>query len=433
MYSSLHYWLWLSTRDGLMPQVGRHLYETMNRSIERLYLAGEETLRYFEFSPRVLSSLLDKDLHVAKKISDKCAAMDIKIVTYQDASYPMKLRTLVDPPLVLYYQGKLPLFDHQLSFAMVGARNATPYGVKIALEMAMTLTKAGVIVISGMALGIDSAVVEGALKGGGTLVSVVAGGLDVPSPKESANFYRDVATVGCLISEYPPATPNLPPHYRARNRILTGLSNGVCVVESQASGGSMLSATIAQEQKRNLFAVPGGIHSPNSQGPHLLIQHHKAHLVTNGLDVLEFYQEKFPLLLLHSFHGDLQARIDEATPHVPVQAPKKAKSTRKKQKQPPKPQEEPIAPTDPMDTKEQKAQSGLELVPMSQAKELFTDDQLQLLLCLGEESKRIDALVEGTGLPAKRLLAAVTVLQMKGTLEEVRSGVYRALIRVESS
>lgn len=394
----------------------------MGSNIQKLYLAREDSLRYYELSPTALAGLLDKDMARVHQIMGDCQQANLQMVTYQDANYPNKLRNLIDPPYLLYYRGKFPLLDDVLSLSMVGARNATPYGVGLATEMSLTLNQSGVALVTGMAQGIDSAVVEGALKGGGAFVSVVAGGLDVIFPKESEGLYHDVATVGCLLSEYPPGTAHKSTHFRPRNRILSGLSNGVCVVECLASGGTMLTAGIAEEQGRDLFAVPGSIDSPNSRGPHFLIQQHGAYLVTNALDILAFYREKFPLLLQQGLlYPNNKQRVEEAVAHIPVHSPR-AKAPRKS---PPR-ESKAKAQLDRVDSP-----GGREFVPLSKQKARFTDDQIQLLLAMAEKSHSVDGLVELSQLPAKRLLSAVTMLQMDGALEEVSAGVYQAQVHLE--
>lgn len=427
MHSSVQYWVWLSGRPSLQTRVGRQLYENLGRSIERLYLAQEDILGYYDLSDAALDGLLDKTLTQAHAIMGQCKEENIQIVTLQDAHYPNKLRNLVDPPFVLYYRGSLPLLDEGLSLSMVGARNATPYGISLAMELSLSLTRGGVTMITGMAQGVDSAVVEGALKGGGPVVSVVAGGLDVIYPKESKGLYHDVATVGCLMSEYPPGTRHKGSHFHQRNRILSGLSNGVCVVECLATGGTMVTARLAEEQGRDLFAIPGAVASPNSRGPHLLIQKHGAYLVTSALDILAFYREKFPLTLQQGLEDRaIQVRLQEAAAHIPIH---QSRST--------KPPGKPKAKKNPTATKQGSksapvAQSGgLEFVPLDSQKSRFTDDQICVLQRIGDKSHSIDGMVELCQLPAKRLLSAVTILQMNGDLDEISAGIYKAQVRLE--
>lgn len=424
MDSTVKYWLWFTTRKGLSPQVAMALYEGYGKAIHRLYLAGEDSLCCYDLSPFVLSQLLDKDLSPIHEIMGLCDAQNIQIITYQDATYPNKLRNLIDPPLLLYAKGRIPLLDDVLTFAMVGARQATPYGVAEATEIALSLTKAGAYVITGMAEGIDSACIEGALKAGGPLVSVVAGGIDQHFPKSSSHFYHDVATVGVILSEYPPKTPHMGRHFRPRNRIISGLSNGVMLVESRGTGGSMMTASIAEEQGRDLFALPTSVRSPMGVGPHRLIQKHGAYLVTSAQDILEFYGRKYPL---HKSQGlsqsSTQARVSEVVGNVPI-APHKEK----KKKKAPKTTGEEIIHT--QNTKSTETQS--KTLSLAQQKGQFSDDQIKLLGLMQGDSYSIDALVEVSQLPAKRVLSAITMLEMDGMMTEESNGKFRALVMLES-
>lgn len=419
MDSNIKYWLWLSTRRGLSPRMGISLYEAMDRSIQQLFLAEEDVLSCYDLSPQVLGQLLDKKMDAVLKIMEECQKENIHVITYQDAIYPNKLQNLVDPPLVLYGKGRLPLLDDSLSLAVVGARNASPPGVQEATELALTLNKAGAFLITGMAEGIDSAVVEGALKGGAPLVSVVAGGIDRPYPRENGRFYQDVATVGVVLSEYPPGTAHMGRHFRPRNRILSGLSNGVLVVECTISGGTMMTATIAEEQGRDLFAMPGPIRSPNSRGPHRLIQHHGAYLITSGQDILEFYQYKFPLLQQKAMsHTTLQARVGEATPYVPVKEPMPPRAKKK-------------APSAPVSAPAVEKATPTTRLSVAEQGERFTEDQIQLLTAIGSSAHTVDGMVELTQIPANRVLTGVTMLEMDGALKEISSGLYQSQVVLE--
>lgn len=415
MESSVKYWLWLSTRRGLSSKQGANLFQSMGRSIQRVYLAEEDELSCYDLKPQTLQSLLDKSLDSAHHIMGLCDKEQQQIITLQDAIYPRKLGNLVDPPLVLYAKGKMPLLDDSLTLAMVGARNASVQGVELATEMAMTLTRGGAYLITGMAEGIDSAVVEGALKAGGPLVSVVAGGIDLPYPRQNARFYQDVATVGVVLSEYPPKTAHKGNHFRPRNRILSGLSNGVVVVECLITGGTMLTAGIAEEQERDLFAVPGFVRSPNSRGPHRLIQQHGAYLTTSALDIMEFYRHKFPLLQRPPLSAAAtQARVAEAAPHVPT-----------KEAKPKQPKPKATSPESP------KHSPSPDIISHAQQLARFTDDQIGILSAMAGQSHSIDGLVELCQIPAKRVLSAITILQMEGIVEECNAGLYQSKVILE--
>ena len=247
---------------------------------ERLALAIQtepEDLR------RQLASTLDW-LAVAE---DRC------VVTLGEAHYPAALLNITDPPLMLFMLGSLvpkPVVSETLDalncLAIVGSRNPTPQGEVNARQFAQTFGEAGWCVVSGMALGVDGAAHDGALMGGGHTVAVVGTGLDRVYPKKHLNLAHRIAERGLIISEFPLGTPPLTSNFPRRNRIISGLSHGTLVIEAALQSGSLITARLAAEQGKEVFAIPGSIHSPQSRGCHQLIKQ-GAKLVESAQDVLE--------------------------------------------------------------------------------------------------------------------------------------------------
>ena len=230
--STLKYWLWLTTRRGLRTRSALNVLEWFG-SPERTYFADPaEYTRIPGLTEGEQKTLLEKELGLADSILGSCQELGIRIMTWQDASYPERLRSIYEPPLVLYVKGKHIPFDEKVVIGMVGTRKCTPYGEKMGGKLALDLARSGAVVVSGIAEGIDTACIRGALKGGGTVVSVLGGGIDVHYPWVNHGLYEDVAAVGALISEYPPGTRPLGTNFPIRNRIISGLSLGVVVVES---------------------------------------------------------------------------------------------------------------------------------------------------------------------------------------------------------
>lgn len=208
-----------------------------------------------------------------------------RIVTYRDADYPALLREIHDPPMVLYAKGgRLPA--DALAVAVVGSRNASHYGLQAAERLAFSLARRGAVVVSGMARGVDAAAHLGCLKAGGFTVAVLGTGLDVPYPRGHRELALRVARRGMLLTEFPMGTPPEPRNFPVRNRIISGLSRGVVVVEAARTSGSLITAGLALDQGREVFAVPGSIGSLKSRGTHHLIRQ-GAKLVENADDVLE--------------------------------------------------------------------------------------------------------------------------------------------------
>jgi len=210
------------------------------------------------------------------------------VVTLGDPLYPTALLNTEDPPLLLYLQGRAELLQAS-SFAIVGSRNPTPQGEDNARAFATHLSRAGLTIVSGLALGIDGEAHEGALQGPGSTVAVIGTGLDRVYPKRHLHLARRIAQHGLLVSEYPLGTPPLPENFPLRNRIIAGLARGTLVVEAALQSGSLITARLATEAGRDVFAVPGSIHSPQSRGCHTLIKQ-GAKLVESAQDILEELQ-----------------------------------------------------------------------------------------------------------------------------------------------
>ena len=211
-----------------------------------------------------------------------CGAMAVAI---SDPRYPQLLREIFDPPVVLFVRGRLELFDTVMA-AVVGTRRATPYGLAVAEKLSADLSRAGVTVVSGMARGIDTAAHRGVLAAGGNTVAVFGCGVDVLYPTENRKLASELATRGLLVSEYPMGMPAYPQNFPVRNRIVSGLSKGVIVVEGAQYSGSSITARLAADQGRELYAVPGNITSKMSWGPNLLIKQ-GAKIVMDWNDVVE--------------------------------------------------------------------------------------------------------------------------------------------------
>ncbi|MFO7813250.1 MAG: DNA-processing protein DprA [Pelovirga sp.] len=218
-----------------------------------------------------------------RAMQNKIAAQGIRIISYWDDDYPALLKTIYDPPAVLYTRGNLP--DREC-FAIVGSRKATSAGLELARELAGKLAAQGICIVSGMARGVDSAAHLGAVEVQGHTIAVLGCGVDQVYPRENTRLYHQIIERGAVISEHPPGTGPVARHFPGRNRIISGLAHGVLIVEAAAGSGSLITADFALEQGRELFATPGAVHHPNSQGPHQLLKD-GAQLVTDSNDILQ--------------------------------------------------------------------------------------------------------------------------------------------------
>ncbi len=207
------------------------------------------------------------------------------LLTLADADYPRLLLEIADPPALLYCKGRRDLLD-RACLGMVGSRNATPQGLRDAEAFAHALSDAGLTIVSGLALGIDAAAHRGGLAGVGSSVAVIGTGIDRIYPARNKALAHQLAEGGLIVSEFPLRTEPLPGHFPSRNRLISGLARGVLVVEAATDSGSLITARVATEQGREVFAIPGSIHSPLSRGCHALIKQ-GAKLVESAADILD--------------------------------------------------------------------------------------------------------------------------------------------------
>jgi len=213
------------------------------------------------------------------------AEQGVRVLTFNDEEYPAILRAIVDSPIVLYVKGRLPE-NLSLSIALVGSRGASLYGMSIAAQWSARFVELGFTVVSGMARGIDTAAHTGALKAHGQTVAVLGCGLSTVYPPENEKLFAEIAASGAVISEFPMTMPPMAHNFPRRNRIISGLSMGVVVVEAAAKSGALITADFALEQGREVYAVPGKVDSPTSKGVHGLIKQ-GAKLVSCVEDILE--------------------------------------------------------------------------------------------------------------------------------------------------
>ncbi len=210
--------------------------------------------------------------------------MTSRTIRRRDAEYPALLREIPGPPDLLWLSGTR--LDAAPALAVVGSRKASRYGLEAAFWLAKELSLSGITIVSGMAKGIDAAAHKGALAGGGTTVAVLGCGLDICYPARHKDLLRQIKHCGTVVTEYPPGTRPLPHHFPVRNRIIAGMSLGVVLVEAAPAGGAMITARLAMEFGREVFAVPGAVHSPVSRGPHMLVRD-GARLVASADQILE--------------------------------------------------------------------------------------------------------------------------------------------------
>lgn len=282
------YWVWLAQ---ILKPGSRHFAYLMEHfsSAYEIYSADEGDLRSYDLPESVSDSLLNKDLTEANAILDYCTRNGIGILDYGCKGYPSRLRTLNNPPVLLYFKGEFPNLDNSVSIAVVGTRKMSEYGARYAYKIAYELASANVTIVSGMALGGDGAAACGALSARGKTIAVLGSGVDVVYPPEHVKLYNEIVKHGAVVSEYAPTTRPNKPNFPIRNRIISGLSNGTLVVECDMESGAMITAEKALAQGREIFAIPGKVGDHNANGTNKLIKD-GATMVLSSSDIINAYE-----------------------------------------------------------------------------------------------------------------------------------------------
>lgn len=402
--SMLQYWVWLTTKQGLSYRA-QQLVAGHFGSMESAYLADASEYGLIDgLSKKEIELLEQKDLSQAERILTACTNKEIHLLTFQDAAYPERLRYIPNPPMVLYYTGTLPSFDTEPVIAIVGTRDASAYGLFCSKRLGYQIASSGGMVVSGLAKGIDTMAIQGALLAGKSVVGVMGCGVDVVYPKSNQALLIDVKNNGCLISEYPPGTPPLSSHFPVRNRILSGLSVGVVVVEAAVKSGALITANHALEQGRDVYAVPANIGVASSAGSNQLIKN-GAGLIEDGWDVMREYVHLFPGKVTQTTakdaHGQGRSLLDlNNVPPLPKVA-------------------SPILIPTPADKLNVDKENSRDYIDLHKIMADLTDDEKNIVTALRANDLYVDDLIELCQIPAPRALAALTLLEVKGYVKRL--------------
>ena len=287
-------WIWLQNVCGPGSPMPHLLLDAFGSSVKRLYEATEEDYSLLPFmKPTLKSKLMNKSLSRAMEINAYCENEGVGILTPDSPLYPERLKRIQSAPIVLYYRGVLIDLDKEVCVAEVGTRDMSEYGSRMAYSMAYDMSRAGAIVVSGMAKGVDGMAHRGALDAGGYTVAVLGNGIDRAYPSEHLSLMNEIIRHGAVITEFPPFTPPMGRNFPIRNRIVSGLSLGTLVIEAPGKSGALITADIAKKQGRQVFAIPGKLGEMGSTGSNALIVE-GAKMVISASDVLLEYQAIYP-------------------------------------------------------------------------------------------------------------------------------------------
>lgn len=367
-------WIALNMIRGIGPRTANHLLDQFG-SPANVFAASRATLAAAGLKADTIDQLHDTEiLDKAQAEIERLEAIGARVLTLADDDYPPLLREIYDPPIALYVKGDLTAALARPGIAVVGSRRCSTYGTNAANFLSRELAAQGVTIISGLARGIDGAAHRGALEVGGKTVGVIGTGMDVNYPKEHKKLSEEIAATGAVVSEFPLATPPLAQNFPYRNRVISGLSLGVLIVEAAEHSGSLITARLAQEQGREVFAVPGNITSQTSFGPNFLIKD-GAKLVQQWRDVVE----EFPPAVKEALLGLQPA---------------------------------------PAATKARPVQPAFEEVALS------PHEQKILLLLTADVSSHIDELLLSSGLSSPELSGALLGLEMKDRIKALPGKCY---------
>ena len=384
----LLYWLWLAqcneVKDGVKAALVRRFEDP-----ERLFFAEKQEILDAEIEGLTgehLDILLRHDLSAAEETLSDCAKAGLQVLTYDSPLYPRRLKAIYDPPIVLYYRGTLPDFDKLPTIGVVGTRHPSVYGRQAAKRLGGEIAAAGGLVVSGLAEGIDGAAMEAALSAGFPAVGVLGCGADVVYPRKHKALFQETERLGCILSEYAPGSPPLGWHFPRRNRIISGLSCGVVVVEAPERSGSLLTAKHALEQGRDVFVVPGNVDMESFRGSNRLLRS-GAIAVSSGRDVMEEYDLLYPEKLL---------------PKKGLDKPKKA------ERQEPKPEAPEILKKKTIDNGNPPPYSGQNDILQG-----LSADEQTVMTAIGTGIESVDDVIAQTGLPSGKVLGILTMLEIR--------------------
>lgn len=417
--STLKYLMWLSCLTKMKPKAKLTAIEHFG-SIETLFFASpEELARVPALTKSEIAQLSDKNMDKAMRSLEICQEKDISIVSMNDIIYPSRLRNIYDPPIALFVIGKLPHIDEEVAVGIVGTRKSTAYGDKIAAKIGYEITKCGGLIVSGLAMGIDAAGAIGALQAGGSCVGVLGTAIDEVSPPGNRNLFLDVARAGAIVSEYPPLAEYVKTNFPNRNRIISGLSLGVLVVEAPLKSGALITAERAIEQGRDIFVVPGNIDAYNCEGSNELMKD-CAKPITSGYDVVCEYSGLYPNKV-HKIKGerekyapDMEYAIKDKNPvrqMKPLLSRSRVKTKKKREAVPEPPKVE-----------------KLDIEKIRHKLEGLSETQLQIISILETVKFVADDIIHKTEMTSIELMGELAMLELAGIIESDGFGEYTVIL-----
>ena len=384
----LEHWLWLAHRPGINEHMKVLLLQHFGTPEGVWEAQSEELCEVPGLTAGARKALSDRDLSLYEAALERCSRGGIQLLTYEDEEYPRRLKSIYDPPLVLYYKGTLPAFDSLPAIGVVGTRRCSAYGLSMAGRLGAEISRCGGLVVSGLAEGIDGAAMKGALQENCAVVGVLGCGADIVYPAANRSLFAQTERHGCIVSEFLPGTQAFKWNFPKRNRIISGLSLGVVIVEAPERSGALHTARAALDQGRDVFVVPGNVDISSFSGSNRLLRE-GAGPITSGMDVMGEYTGLF---------GD---KIRLTSSRQPERAPKKKEAA-------PAPIKKDIV--------KKPSAAYIDVTPNLEG---LSDRGRAIAACLAEGEKLVDQVIEATGIPSGLLLRELTVLEVTGIVRRL--------------
>lgn len=431
------YWLWLAEKCGIASKQFGRIIEKYDDPFDVYRLSEDEIEQLEGINGALRAKLCEKDLENSYSILKYCKENRVDIISYGDSRYPARLKNIEDAPILLYCLGHFPDFNSALCIGIVGTRKMSEYGKQSAYKIGYELSSAGAIVVSGMALGVDGAAASGALSAGGRTVAVLGCGISVVYPKEHKKLMEEISRKGAVITEYPPTEAPHGHNFPKRNRIISGLCQGVLVVEGAAGSGALITARRAIDQGREVFALPGKIDESNSEGPNELIRE-GAYPALCSDDILRHYDFLYHDVIDYSKHTKAKRKVARGDADAALR--KYGVGSRVlKFANDPKPQEPAQTQTPDEESFVLEETREEEQTPTDQAStekhESMADNSAELLAGLDETTRRVfeslpidkavspDALA-AAGIGVGDAITSLTMLELCGLVSSLPGGLY---------
>lgn len=423
------YYIWLSLKNSTGSADAVKLLKHFPEGAKKIYETEQaELAEISECSSGFINRLADRDLTVAERILEYCFYENIRIIHCLSENYPKKLKDIPNKPIVLYVRGNALSLDDKFCVAIVGTRNMSTYGKHMAFRLARALIAYGAVIVSGAAYGIDSIANNTALFLDEPTVAVLGSGVNVPYPSSNKEMLDKIAVKGLVISEYPPNSPPNARHFPLRNRIISGLSDAVLVIEAAEKSGAIITARYACDQGRRVYAVPGNVGAPNSSGTNSLIRD-GAKLVTRAEDIIEDFEEMYDLEKLERVTENEQYIRYEYNSRIPVARenlqikpePPKKEAEQKPQDESPKRRVFPKIERKPL-----KIKPPIEIAPVlpTEVPKGLSEMELAILNKMQSGVAVTADKLSKCGFAADEVLSALTMLELSGAVEALPGGIY---------